>query len=120
MSVEHNTVVISWGLPPAGREGFAGELLMNRSAYLEKHKKSGKIDSYEILIMAPHGGDPAGLLIIRGAHQNLIWMLDDTEFQDQNMRAMSCLTHYAVLPAFGGALVPEVMKMWAKALPQRE
>jgi hypothetical protein len=120
MGIEHNTVVISYGLPAAGREAFAGELLMSRVAHLEKCKKSGKIDSWENLIMAPHGGDPAGLFIIRGAHQNLIWLLDDTEFQELNMRAIYCLTNYAVLSAFGGPLVPEVMKMWAKAMPHRE
>lgn len=120
MGIEHNVVFISWGLPVVGREALVGELLLSRVAYLEKCKKAGKIDSWENIILTPHAVDPAGFFIIRGAHEGLLWMLDDTDFQEQNMRAMYCLTNYAVLPAFGGPLVPEVMKMYAKAMPHRD
>jgi hypothetical protein len=118
MAVEHNTIIISWNQVIPGREAQAGELFASRFAFLEKLRKSGRLESWEPLIMSPHGGAPLGMFILRGTHENLTWLWDDGEFQEHNMRAMHLLTEFSVLPAFGGKAASDVLSIWAKASPR--
>lgn len=118
MGIEHNAIIVSWGYPVAGRETQAGELFASRAAYFEKCKAAGKIEAWEAVILAPHGGEMAGLFLVRGKHEDLQRLADDKDFQESNMRAMYCLSNLAVLNAFTGKAAYEVLTMWGKALPR--
>lgn len=118
MGIEHNTIIISWNQVIPGREAQAGELFASRFAFLEKLRESGQLQSWEPLILGPHGGAPLGMFILRGPHEALVRLLDDAEFQEHNMRAMHCLTEFSVLPAFGGKAASDVLSVWAKASPR--
>ncbi|HKU42762.1 MAG TPA: hypothetical protein VJR89_31605 [Polyangiales bacterium] len=118
MGIEHNSILVTWGYPITGREALAAELFTARVTYFEKCKKSGRLESWEPVILAPYGGGPAGFFIVRSTHANLQWLIDDTEFQEQNMRALHCLNNFGVLNAFSGNVVADVLTMWSKNAPR--
>jgi hypothetical protein len=118
MSVESNTLFISWGRAVVGRETHAAELFAVAVAYYERWKKAGKIESWESVILSASGDDLEGFFIVRGTREQLRGMLDDTEFQENNMRASHRLTNFKLVHAYSGKACSDVLAMWGKALPR--
>ena len=118
MGILYNAIVVSWSQVIPGREALAAELFANRIGYFEKCQKAGRLESWEPVLMSPHGGAPLGFFILRGTHENPLWVWDDEEFQQLNLRAMQCVADYSVLPAFRGTEAYEVLGMWAKLSPR--
>jgi hypothetical protein len=117
--VQSNAIVFGWNRPHVGRETMAGELFAHVVNHLDKLKTSAKIDGYEPVFLASHGGDLNGFFLIRGSHAQLDTLVASDEFVDMTLRASQLLSDVGVVQAYIGAEVPNLMSRWTKSIPQR-
>ena len=117
--VQSNAVVIGWNRPVTGRETMAAELFGTSMAYYEKLKSTGKIESYEPILLEVHGGDLNGFVLLRGTHAQLDAVKSSDEFREIVARAEHCIEGIGVIDGYTAAVIPQVMQVWTKAIPPR-
>ena len=117
--VQSNVLVFGWNLAVPGREGLAGELFAHTMGFFEKQKSTGKLESFQPVFLASHGGDLNGFFLITGTHAQLDTLETSDEFVDIVMRAGQALTNVGVIHGFAGNVVPELMNRWTKSIPAR-
>ena len=66
---------IGWGALVRGRELKGLEVFNESIQFWADHQKKGNIESFEPVLLTPHGGDLAGFLLIKGEGTKLGWPL---------------------------------------------
>lgn len=117
--IQSNAIMFGWNRAVAGREGMAAELFAHSMNYFEKLKTSSGLESYEPVFLANHGGDLNGYFMLKGTHAQLETLKSSDEWIDIVMRAGQYLTNVGVIECYTGAIVPELMMRWTKAIPSR-
>lgn len=77
---------VGWGQVVRGREQRAVEVFNESVAYWGGLQGDGKIESFEIAFLTPHGGDLNGFVLIRGSNEQMAALRADDEFQRQLTR----------------------------------
>jgi hypothetical protein len=62
-------VFIGWGDPIRGREAKGLEVLEESVAYWGRLQQEGQIESFEVVLLYPHGGDLQGFALLRGSDE---------------------------------------------------
>ena len=62
----NSALFVGWNRSVAGREQQAMNLFMSVTEYYNQLQNAGKIESFEPVILANHGGDLNGFVLIRG------------------------------------------------------
>ena len=75
---------IGWGQVVRGREQRAIEVFNESVEYWAGLQSDDKIEDFEVVLFAPHGGDLQGYAILRGNAEQLNALRDDDEFQRRN------------------------------------
>ena len=78
---------IGWGAPVRGREAKGLEVFNQSIEYWGRLQQEGRIESFEVVILYPHGGDLAGFALLRGTHDQLNNVGGDEEFLRLTARA---------------------------------
>jgi hypothetical protein len=78
---------IGWGPPVRGREAKGLEVFNEAVAQWGKYQEDGKIESFEVALLYPHGGDLAGFALLRGTHEGLNALEAEDDFQRMTTRA---------------------------------
>jgi hypothetical protein len=70
---------VGWGETHPGREAFARKHLAEFNEIMEEMKAKGEIESYETVLLDPHGGDLDGFTLVHAPPDKLVtlWMRDD-------------------------------------------
>ena len=76
----------------------------------------GKIEDFEVVLLAPHGGDLAGYALLRGSAEQLNALRDDDEFQRQNTRADQIVERLGVVDAVLGEGIGQVMTVYTEEI----
>src|SRR5262245_52381939 len=98
-------LVVGWNRPIPGREAISLELFGQFLGYLESQKAAGGLDSFEPVLLAPHGGDMNGFILIRGEGAKLAALKSSDEFLDLTTRAAYNVDMFGFVDAFlGGEL----------------
>jgi hypothetical protein len=71
---------VGWGAPVRGREAKGLEVFNESVAYWGRLEEDGRIESFEVVLLYPHGGDLAGFSLLRGTHDQLNDVGGDEEF----------------------------------------
>ena len=71
---------IGWGAPVRGREAKGLEVFNEGVEYWGRLQQEGRIESFEVVLLYPHGGDLAGFSLLRGSHAQLNDVGGDEEF----------------------------------------
>lgn len=112
-----NAVFFGWNRPIPGRERVSAQHFDEFVQYLGGLQQAGTIQSFDVVLLDPHGGDMNGFFLIRGVGAKLGAMVDSNEWQTHLARAaLHLLGSGAVLGATGD-LIPERMTLWASLLP---
>ena len=77
-----HALFIGWNRPIPGREGGAMEAFQSGLAYFAKKVEAGEIESFEPVVLAAHGGDMNGFILVRGDSDKLTKLRDSDEFLD--------------------------------------
>ena len=107
---------IGWGSSRAGREAAAGKAFDDAVAYWNTLKAAGDIESVELVLLTPHGGDLTGFALLRGDAEKLGRLSMTPAFQRLTMRAGVCLDGVGVVSAVVDAGVTRSMAAWRETI----
>jgi hypothetical protein len=100
---------IGWGENVPGREAKGIEVFGEALAYYGGLQGSGSIESYDVVLLAPHGGDLAGFLLVKGSDEQLAALRASEEFDRLNTRAGLVVNRLGVVDAvFGEGVGPQI------------
>jgi hypothetical protein len=90
---------IGWGEVARGREERAVEVFNETIGYYGRLQEGGRIESFEVTLLQPHGGDLAGFALLRGSEDQMDAVQHDDEFERLMTRANFIVDNLGVVPA---------------------
>ena len=93
---------IGWGAGVPGRERQALQVFNEGVQYWSGLQQRGEIESFEPVLLEPHGGDLYGFVLIKGDQEKLARLRTDQEFQRINQRAGLVVQNLGVVGASFG------------------
>jgi hypothetical protein len=90
---------IGWGEVARGREERALEVFNETIGYYGRLQEEGRIESFEVSLLQPHGGDLAGFVLLRGSEDQIDAVQHDDEFERLMTRANFIVDNLGVVPA---------------------
>jgi hypothetical protein len=90
---------IGWGAPITGREAKGLDVLGEAIAYYGRIQQQGVIESFETVLLDPHGGDLQGFILLRGSEETLGRLRVDDEFVRLTARASLIVQSLGVIGA---------------------
>jgi hypothetical protein len=100
---------IGWGAVVRGREKQALQVFQESMEYYGGLQQNGRIESFDVLLLAPHGGDLNGFVVLRGDRQALAEIRFSEEFERLTARAGAIIDSLGVIPAYGGDVLAQQM-----------
>jgi hypothetical protein len=85
-------------------------------AYYGRKQDEGAIESSEVVLLSPHGGDLAGFILVRGSDQQMNELRIDDEFQRINTRADQIVERLGIVDAAVGDGVGEAIGLYQEAI----
>ena len=110
----NSVLFIGWNRSVAGREKQAMALFMKGMEYYDQLQKDGKIDSFEPVVLANHGGDLNGFILIRGDAAKLDEVRREDNFINFSIEASFCLENFGVISGYIGEAITNVFSEWGK------
>ena len=95
-------IFIGWGASTPGREAKGLEVFNESVAYWGKLQEDGKIESFEVVLLTPHGGDLEGFALLRGSRDQVGTLIVDEEFERTTARATLIVQNVGIVPAVLG------------------
>ncbi len=95
-------IFIGWGASVTGREAKGLEVFNESVAYWAKLEEDGKIESFEVVLLTPHGGDLEGFALLRGSREQVGTLIVDEEFERTTARATLIVENVGIVPAVLG------------------
>ena len=95
-------IFIGWGQVVRGREKRALQVFNESVEYWGGLQEDGKIESFEIVLLTPHGGDLAGFALMRGSAGQMDALRRDEEFERRITRADQIVESQGVVDAYMG------------------
>src|ERR1700756_1311085 len=77
---------IGWGTVVRGREKPALALFNEPRQYYGRLQQEGKIESFDVALLNPTGGDAGGFILLRGTAQQIDSLRRDDEYQELQNR----------------------------------
>lgn len=95
-------IFIGWGQVVRGRETRALQVFNESMEYWGGLQGDGKIESFEVALLTPHGGDLAGFVLLRGSAEQMDALRRDVEFERRITRADQIVESQGVVDAYLG------------------
>ena len=109
---------IGWGAPVRGREAKGLEVFNEAVAYAGRLQEEGRIESSEVVILMPHGGDLYGFQLLRGSRENLDAIRGEDEFERITVRAGLIVERLGVVPAALGEGLGEAIQLYQEQVAE--
>ncbi len=101
---------IGWGPPVRGREKQALGVFQESMEYYGKLQQEGQIERFDVVLLAPHGGDLNGFVVVYGERQALAQIRFSDEFERLIARASAIIDAPGVVPAYTGEALGKQME----------
>jgi hypothetical protein len=109
---------VGWGAPVTGREG-TGLAVFNESVeYWGRLQQEGRIESFEVVLLYPHGGDLSGFALLRGSHDQLNQVGGEDEFLRLTARAGLVVQSLGVVRAILGEGLGPQIELYRQAMAE--
>jgi hypothetical protein len=106
-------VFVGYGTPVRGREQQAVKLFDETMEYYTRLQQQGEIESFEPVMLQPHGGDLNGFILLRGERDKLVAsILASDEFTRLSTRADLLLERFGVVGALLGERIGTVNRVY--------
>jgi hypothetical protein len=109
-------IVVGWNGARSGKEKGMPEKFGEFVGYLLNLQMSKMIDSFEPVILSPHGGDLNGFFLIRADRGRIGTLRGTDAWKDWEMWGLVNMEGFGVNEAFLGDEIADVMKRYAKAV----
>ena len=116
-----DALFVGWGEVAKGREQLALEVFQEAVAFWAGQQTDGRIESFEPVLLSPHGGGLQGFFLVRGPRASLSEILDTPDFMRLTQRVDAVVSESGVIPAYVGDGIAEAMGVFgevAQGLPQ--
>lgn len=110
-----NALCIYWDAPHPGKEGMALELFGAAMGYYERKKQEGVIETYQPVLLAPHGG-VGGFILIRCAQGKLNQLRDEDEFNRLSVKGGILLRGFGIVDAHVGEALDGMVQVYRENL----
>jgi hypothetical protein len=112
----NGVIFIGWNRPVVGREKQAMQLFQKSMEYYSKLQTDGKIESFEAVILAAHGGDLNGFVMLKGEAKKLAEIREEDTFVERSIEAGYCLDGFGIASGYIGEGVTNVLSRWSKLI----
>jgi len=93
---------IGWGHVVRGREERALDIFNEALEFYGRLQQEGRIESFDVALLEPHGGDLSGFIMLRGSEQQMDQIRHDEEFMHQMQRADLIVDRLGLVTAYIG------------------
>jgi hypothetical protein len=107
-----------WGPPVRGREAKSLEVFNEAVAYWGRQQEQGRIESFEVVLLHPHGGDLYGFLLARGSRAELEAIRAEEEFERLSTRAGMIVEGFGVVPCLLGDTLGRGIEQFQAAISE--
>jgi hypothetical protein len=107
-----DALFLGWGPVVRGRELKALEIFQETLVYYASLRQDGRIDSFEPVLLALHGGGLAGFILLRGSRASLDEVRSSDEFRRLVARAASIVDDVGVIDAYTGDALAQQMSIF--------
>lgn len=95
-------IFIGWGEPARGREAKSLEVFNEAVQLWGKLAQDGRIESFDVALLEPHGGDLGGFALLRGSREQLDAVRASDDVQRVNTRAALVVDRFGFVDAHVG------------------
>jgi hypothetical protein len=106
---------IGWGEVVRGRERKAVDVFNEALQYYARLQQEGKVEAVEPWFLAPHGGDLAGFILLRGEREQLDEIERSAEFERLQTRASMIVDRTGSIHAYTGEALARLMGQFEDA-----
>jgi hypothetical protein len=114
--VAGEALFIGWGQVVRGREQKALDVFNESVQYWGSLQGDGKIESLDIVLLVPHGGDLAGFALLKGDAATLDEVRRSDDFQRSMTRASMVVEGLGVVPGYSGESLGEQMAVFQQQI----
>ena len=107
-----------WGDPIPGREKQALNIYNEAMQYWAGLQQEGKIERFDVTVLAFSGGDVAGLLVVRGTAEQIDAVRRSNEFQHYVARGQLVASHVSVASAYVDEGLAQIMGQAQEVIEQ--
>ena len=90
---------IGFGAPVRGRERQAIKVFNEAFEYYSRLQQEGEIESFEPVILEPHGGELGGFFLLRGDQDKLARIRSSEEFERRTAQADLIVENLGIVSA---------------------
>jgi hypothetical protein len=109
---------IGFGLPVRGRERQAIKVFGEAVEYYTRLQQQGEIDSFEPVLLEPHGGELGGFFLLRGDQDKLAHVRVSEEFEQLTYRAQLISDHIGIVGAALGERLATGMSTFSRQVDE--
>jgi hypothetical protein len=109
-----SVLFLGWNRSIAGREQQAMQLFQKGIEFYGQLQAEGRIESFEPVILAAHGGDLNGFVLLRGDAKKLDEVRRDDTFLSYATEANYCLEGFGFVSGYIGEGITDIFSRWSK------
>jgi hypothetical protein len=111
-----HALFVGFGLPVRGREERAVDVFNEFVEMLGRMQSDGRIDSMDVALLDPHGGELGGFFMVHGDEAQCAALPNDPEFRRAMVDASLIVENLGVVPAVTGEGVGREMAIYSEAV----
>jgi len=109
---------VGFGYPVRGRERQGTKVFGEAFEYYSRLQQEGEIESFEPVLLEPHGGELGGFFLLRGDRDKLARIRNSEEFERLTIRAEITVEHIGIVSAFLGERLMSQMATYGEQLEE--
>jgi hypothetical protein len=112
----HHAVLFGWNRVVPGSEAKAIALFGEALQFWGQQQQAGAIESFEPVLLTPHGGDLNGFILVRGEADQLNHVLASEAYLVLETKANLYLAGYGVISAVCGEAIEQRMALYQQVI----
>lgn len=106
---------VGWGATIAGREERGLEVFNEAVGFYGRCQQEGRIESFDVILLEPHGGGLGGYMELHGSADQLAALREDEEFRRILIDAGLVVEELGIVGGFANEGVAQEMAMYQQA-----
>jgi hypothetical protein len=110
-----HAIFTGWGGVVRGREQKALQVFQETVQFWTQAQQDGRIESFEPVLLDPHGGDLAGFILARGERSQLDAIRSSDEFRRLVARATAIVDDLGIVDGYTGDALGSQLNLFQEA-----
>jgi hypothetical protein len=109
---------IGWGANVRGREARGLDVFDQAVGFYGRCQQEGRIESFDVILLEPHGGGLAGYMELHGSADQLRALRDDEEFRRILFDASLIVDELGVVDGYANEGIARELTLYREAIAQ--